>query len=335
MDALEEQSSLSALQGICARGKEEQLHFSQRFESEIIRLHELAEKSAARLLLSNRNFCESCTLFENGGSYTTEEVDFAGEILSKVNDKILQTKEKQKVEIQNLYDTKSNSTSFAKFQEKYAEALESLAMKNGLGRKYGAPRRNLQTNIRSLFGKAEEQQVSISALMKRLKAVEEAVDEVSVVLCIENVCEALQERAHFLDVLVAKDDEDENDAHNFMTSLNFMCAAFEKDTIALNKNEDDEDGGDAPVDMPPKLEKYLKSKKKECTQYLEEAVVGFRKLVDDVFHTFIPISAVVFKLIAQKCNDQRTLASDTLMQKFENEMQTHRREARKYSTTTP
>jgi hypothetical protein len=170
LELLPTQSSLAALQGLLGKGKTCTSEFVEKSTEYRETLHQLCEHCYE--LFSNRNkaFKEASILFEDGGEYAEKEVNAC---IASIND-IMYAFEKQisehKSEIESIrFKQDKCLENFSNFQIIYNEALIDLSMKEGLGKKFGGPRRHAQEKLRSEVNQSTCSEDEINHLIEILK----------------------------------------------------------------------------------------------------------------------------------------------------------------------
>ena len=124
-------------------------------------LNVLTEQVTAHLKSNNADFLKMCSPAEK---YSVSEVKFfTGEmqLLDEGVDKLAANRREQ------LEEIKAQATPLAEeplheFAKQHAEAVENLCKRDGLGRKYGAPRRAAQEQVRSVIARAQNASHALS-----------------------------------------------------------------------------------------------------------------------------------------------------------------------------
>mgnify|MGYP000979653902 FL=1 len=136
------------------------------------KLHNLSETKLKKFLAKNADFIKSLTLFEKGGKFDQEEVDWYQNLLVEVDERFKnQAKlraEKAQVIVDRMLTHRKNH--MTQFEKEYAEALETLSAKDGTGKKYGKPKRIAQEKLRLEMTKCEKAQETINNLISTLEA---------------------------------------------------------------------------------------------------------------------------------------------------------------------
>ncbi|CAG9311274.1 unnamed protein product [Blepharisma stoltei] len=156
-------TSLAELQGLLNRAKDNDLSVYQKGRKIIARLDELNNIEISSFSQQNEKFISGLQLIEQGGQYSVPEVEFyrsktnaldqeLGELQGKRRDVIEALK--KKLEIERVEPIKA-------FEKEYAISMENLSAREGIGKKYRAPKRNAQEKITGEMTKCERAQGGI------------------------------------------------------------------------------------------------------------------------------------------------------------------------------
>jgi hypothetical protein len=132
---------------------------------------EIKNSEIKEICKGNEHFLMNLQLFENGGVFSKEEVQWYADMMKDIDDKIaIEIKERER-RIKELEKTVTDrKTEMIKlFEDKYVIALEDLSAKDGTGKKYGKPRRVAQERLRAEMTKCEKSQECIEKLIKELR----------------------------------------------------------------------------------------------------------------------------------------------------------------------
>lgn len=168
--ALDDFSNLSELQGYLRKTKEAYNILTEQVNKFKVDLNEYAG-GVDSLLKFNRNFVNSCTLQQDGGTYSEEEKNHYDALIKCIDDKFVDAKStRQKTIAELLQDAEQRkSNPYNDFEAKYAEANSSLAAKEGLGKSFGKPKRILQDQLKAEMSKCDEAQRGVDSLIDKLK----------------------------------------------------------------------------------------------------------------------------------------------------------------------
>ena len=105
-----------------------------------------------RLLIeSSARFLSTCLTHEDDGDYDIEEIDICKAQLSKVDKKCLSDVEERVEDIRKLtMEHQEARQQFQSFDEVYKLTVKDLSMREGVGKKYGQPRRKFLESIRTI-----------------------------------------------------------------------------------------------------------------------------------------------------------------------------------------
>lgn len=120
----------------------------------------LVSSEMDKLLRNNADFLENSKLFEEGGTYSKEEVLWYGEMLKEITEQIRKNQAERAVKSKEMLEVmeRKKQEMLDSFEKHYAVALEELACREGTGKKYGKPRRLFQERLRTEMTKCEKAQ---------------------------------------------------------------------------------------------------------------------------------------------------------------------------------
>ena len=172
LELLPTQSSLAALQGLLGKGKNCTSEFQEASEDYCHVLNALVHHTHELFENRNRSFREASILFDDGGDYAEKEVNTC---INSINE-IMFTFERQvqthHLEIDSIRkEQKECLKKFDEYKLKYSEALIDLSMKEGLGKKFGAPRRHAQEHLRSEVNRSSSSEKEINHLIAVIKSI--------------------------------------------------------------------------------------------------------------------------------------------------------------------
>ena len=95
------------------------------------------------LVKANEDMLKNCQLFEYGGNYSEEEVEWYRGQMNEINDMINAEKEKRVEKVTELSAEieRLQVEPDKEFVDAYKQNIEELSAKDGLGKTYGQPRR--------------------------------------------------------------------------------------------------------------------------------------------------------------------------------------------------
>jgi hypothetical protein len=115
------------------------------------------------LIKANADMLKNCQLFEAGGNYSDDEVEWYRGQMKDIDEMIDKTKE-ERLEKVNELATEIERLIVEpeeEFTGQYKLNIEELSAKDGLGKTYGQPRRFAQERLRSEMTKCEDAQKGI------------------------------------------------------------------------------------------------------------------------------------------------------------------------------
>ena len=167
--ALPSRTNLAALQGVLQKCKRFRADFKEACSDWHGRLQPFAHEEPQRLLQANVEFLGGCKLFSQGGEYAKEEVAISQKALSSVDDAVREHEAARKQRQAELQESQEAAmASFAEFQKEFDDCLQDLSMREGLGQKYGAPRRNCTARLRTEISWSNAAEERIAADLKLL-----------------------------------------------------------------------------------------------------------------------------------------------------------------------
>jgi hypothetical protein len=166
------QSNLAALQGVEGKAKQARATYRMEAEDWRKRLMVLARDSPGLLVRGNENLVLNAhaSTFEKGGDYNDEEITLLKELMDNTSAKLhITVKERIEVVEELKKEQESALALAARFKERYDRCLQDLCMRDGLGQKYGAPRRNPQERLRTEVARSDMASEKIDKLLVLLK----------------------------------------------------------------------------------------------------------------------------------------------------------------------
>eukprot|EP00948_MAST-09A_sp_MAST-9A-sp1_P004245 g4245.t1 len=166
-----EQGNLAALQGILKTAKEATQIYKAECSDWLYKLAIYKDDEPLMLLDSNEKFLASCHTFENGGDYDEREIAHSRKKLKEIEKIVKNAIEVRNKEFSAIENAQVKALDhFAFFQESFEQNLQELSMREGLGQKYGAPRRNAQERLRSEMGRSDDMRNQIQETFRELKS---------------------------------------------------------------------------------------------------------------------------------------------------------------------
>eukprot|EP00903_Cladosiphon_okamuranus_P015016 g13894.t1 len=169
VEGLKDATSVAALQGMESRCK----RLVASFEAEQERLQERLERSIkeepAKLLSSCDDVTRLCRRFAEGGDYDDQELNELEVFLEEPREEISTAAGmRQEALAQAVDDYKLAVDEEKVFKTEHARCVMELSLREGLGQRYGAPRRNAQERLRSVIMRDERCAETIQRLLDDL-----------------------------------------------------------------------------------------------------------------------------------------------------------------------
>jgi hypothetical protein len=168
--------NLAECQGVMRKSKDLELQLFQHVQDLSSQAKGLYETLVNRLIEQNKEFINSLTLFEKGGNYDVDEVEYYHQKTTLVDKEVLELREKWAAEFEALVKKaeQEKNEPIKIFEKEFLNVVESIAAREGMGKKYGAPRRTAQERLRAEMTKCEKAQTGIEKTVETLsKLIEE------------------------------------------------------------------------------------------------------------------------------------------------------------------
>ncbi|CAN0084741.1 unnamed protein product, partial [Heterosigma akashiwo] len=168
--ALPGKDSLAALQGVETRQRRLVGEFQADMEARLGALGEYAGRLPEGLLAGCEKMVAECRTFDEGGDYDATEVRFLRAALRPPCDAVRATAEARRGRIQEQIATQVETSlgGLGAYRSAYADAQLELALREGLGQKYGAPRRTAQEQLRTEITRDEAAAALVDRLLDEL-----------------------------------------------------------------------------------------------------------------------------------------------------------------------
>jgi hypothetical protein len=173
---LKDQGSLAALQGVEMKCKKLLSMFRPECEDYLEMLNLFVSQEPSKLASTISELLRLTKTFQNGGDYDQKEVDDLKELLVEPREKLDVAVEarRKKIEDAMAYEEASMKSTKA-FKKEYDKCLQELSLREGLGKKYGAPRRNAQERLRTEVTRDEFSANQVDTYLDKLEKLCEAV----------------------------------------------------------------------------------------------------------------------------------------------------------------
>ena len=170
---LPKSTSIAEFQGLMRKNKDLEMDLFQAGSEKMSKLEELSEDIPEKLSKSCEDYLNNLILFEKGGDFDEKEVDYYRNKAKVIQNEILNEATKRKEVVEGLKKKfEADRTDPVKlFERDYGNALEGLAAKEGIGKKYGAPKRTAQEKIRAEMTKCEKAQEGIDGVLDSIQEV--------------------------------------------------------------------------------------------------------------------------------------------------------------------
>lgn len=176
------QQSLAALQGLEVKSKKLLASFRADTDDKLQKLAAMTTSDHAMLTALTQDYVRVCTsqVFSDllsgevisGCDYHPEEVGIVEAKLQSVETQIREGLDSREPTVKDLVTAQQSVLESAKeFKTRYQSCLQSLSMKEGLGQKYGLPRRTAQERYRSETTRADQLSSNIDDLLKTLESI--------------------------------------------------------------------------------------------------------------------------------------------------------------------
>jgi hypothetical protein len=177
-DSLGAQSSLAALQGQYSRTKALLVSFETEADAWRRRLLVYCGAEPRKLRTQNREFLRTCTRFSEGGEYDPVEITAVEGVLSDLEgglDSTIGERRSACSEVEGLQ--RAATSKMEGFETAFASALRALSMKEGLGQRFGEPRRKCTERLRTVLGWSDAAERRIVARLDELETLTEQAAE--------------------------------------------------------------------------------------------------------------------------------------------------------------
>lgn len=169
--SLPTQTNLAALQGVAQRCRQLKIAYQSENEASTKAAHKRVAEDTAKLMSLGEDFIASCTRFSEGGVYDGDEVQLYQNDLSALHEQLQASSATRDAAVAAVEAQQAGSYSrFDAFTIAYDKALKDLSMREGLGPKYGAPRRDATSTIRTAIAHSEEVASQIDMRLEELRA---------------------------------------------------------------------------------------------------------------------------------------------------------------------
>lgn len=199
---LPSQSSLAGLQGVESRYKKTVATFQSDAEQ---LLKDITDQYAAhepqRLYALNDAMLKATRLFDGGGDYSKQEAQELRDRLDALKGAVQESVAERLAAVEGLRDKQTTALDevATRFNEKRQDCQRDLALREGLGTTFGAPKRTVQERLRAEQSCDEERADDLDRLLSTLERQRDQGDEASnIVACLQNIQHSAVQRAAYL-----------------------------------------------------------------------------------------------------------------------------------------
>jgi len=172
--SLTAQASLAALQGQQNRAKALLVSFETEAQGWRSRLGSYAGAEPGRLLTLNREFLRTCSRFAEGGEYDDAEVRDVRDALAGMEGELSSDVERRRGAAEEVAAAQREAAAAMEgFAAAFDEALRALSMREGLGKKFGAPRRQCTERLRTVLGWSDVEERRVGSRLDELEGLVE------------------------------------------------------------------------------------------------------------------------------------------------------------------
>lgn len=143
--------NLAELQGTSRRERDSLQSFEEKITEFTDKLYDIAVAQSDSLIKLNNDMLKSCQLFDNGGNYSEQEIEWYRQQMDEINDMLQNFRKEKEQELNDVDGRMKNSLKepYEEFEGEYKSGVHSLVAKEGFGKKFGAPRRIIQERMRA------------------------------------------------------------------------------------------------------------------------------------------------------------------------------------------
>jgi hypothetical protein len=169
IDQLPAQGSLAALQGMEMKSKKFLSVFKVECEDFLEVMETFLGFEPQKLGNTITELIRLTKTFSNGGDYDQKEVDDLKQLLIEPKERLDAKVEQRIKNVEDITKYEVDATDISKaFKVEFERCLQELSLKEGLGKKYGAPRRNAQERLRTEVTRDEYSAANVDKLLSKL-----------------------------------------------------------------------------------------------------------------------------------------------------------------------
>ena len=152
------QTNMAALSGIAAKGRALKASLAADTAAAVATLTSLAAANTAKLIASGDDFIAACVLFDKGGEFDSSELDAVRVRLGALHETLKEASTARQALAAELNEAVAGSAArFDALNAAVEDTQQTLALKEGLGSKYGGPRRAAQVKEGAALGAGSEE----------------------------------------------------------------------------------------------------------------------------------------------------------------------------------
>ena len=171
--------NLAECQGLMRKSKDLELQLFQNLQDLASQARGVYDLGFGKIIEQNSEFINSLILFEKGGNYDVDEVEYYRMKTAIIDKEIVELREKWSLEFEGMMKKaeQERNEPIKVFEKEFLNVVESIAAKEGMGKKYGAPRRTAQEKLRAEMTKCEKAQAGIEKTIENLQGLVEEFRE--------------------------------------------------------------------------------------------------------------------------------------------------------------
>ena len=146
--------------------------FISQLNEDEVKLNDYAVKAPQGLMQLNKNYILSLLPISKGGTYSDREIEFTKGELNAIDENELKKaiEERTQMNKEKIDKIKADAEAFLKdVEEKYAISAENISAKDGVGKKFGAPKRLVNDIIINIKIKCNQAMEGLDNLFKQLQ----------------------------------------------------------------------------------------------------------------------------------------------------------------------
>jgi hypothetical protein len=164
--------TLAALQGVDAKARSTLINFQNKSVRQLTGLKRLVGEETDSIVHYAFDFRKVCPPQEKGkeGGYSPAELDEIEGLVKGQCDEIAELQEEWAAQLEQLATLQQDNQKIQEtFQETYEKAVQELSLSEGLGQKYGAPRRRAQERLRTEVTRDEQSAGKLDEVLAQLE----------------------------------------------------------------------------------------------------------------------------------------------------------------------